>query len=50
MRYYPFVGQQAFEATATKSEAWDISTGEAVVLVVGYWGAKPIEKLVVDRD
>jgi hypothetical protein len=50
VRYYPLVNSRAFTPTATRTEAWDLSDGRAVVALVGFNGGKSIEHVVVDRD
>lgn len=49
VRYFPVEGSPEFEATATRTEAWDLSDGRTVVALVGFNGGKSIEHIRVDR-
>jgi hypothetical protein len=50
VRYYPIRGVNEFTATATRSEAWELGSGQAVVSLVGLSGGKSIDHCEVDRD
>lgn len=49
VRYYPIAGDRKFEATATRSEAWELGDGTPVVSLIGFAGGKAIAHLEVDR-
>jgi hypothetical protein len=49
VRYFPVMGSSEFTATATRTEAWDLSDGRAVVALVGLGGGKSLDCIVVDR-
>jgi hypothetical protein len=48
VRYFPVKGQPQFEATKTRSEAWELGGGQAVVALTGFSGGKSIDHLEVD--
>lgn len=44
--YYPIIGQPEHVSTFTRSEAWELPGGEAVVLLNGWSGAVTLRALV----
>lgn len=45
VHYYPVRGQTRHEVTRTRSAAWTLASGDAVVMVVGRSGCVAIEHL-----
>jgi hypothetical protein len=48
VRYYPLAPSPEFTATATRTEAWDLSDGRSVVALVGFIGGKSLDHIKVD--
>lgn len=47
IRYFPIKGRDEFRVTKTRSEAWTLGSGDAVVLIEGQAGGVSIDHCVV---
>lgn len=50
VRFYPVAGRQGFKETRTRSEAWELGHGEAVVKVDGIAGGVAVSHLELMQD
>jgi len=45
VRYYPVAGQSDYHLAKTRSEAWELGSGEPVVMITGRTGGVSIHHL-----